>query len=222
MLRAVTLSRKGEKSDRNEDACIALPGLGVFAVADGVGGNPDGEQASRQIVETLYAELHDADVTQVLIEAAIASANLSVYELSGDVDAGKRMASTLVLAWKTSSKLFCFGVGDSRIYRFRDGQGLQLTKDHVKTVRVANGSKNMVTRAIGLNSNVVPDVTEWDWRNNDMLLLASDGISDRLSEEMITNIMTHRNLSMSDKAKTLVDESERRGGRDDKTVVLVF
>ena len=161
-------------------------------------------------------------VNQTLIDAAIANANSNVFQLSGNAEKGKGMASTLVLAWKTDSRLFCFSVGDSRIYRFRNGNSQQLTKDHVVAVQKANGSKNMVTRAVGLEAQVVPDVTEWDWFDNDIILLASDGISDQLSEELITKIVTHQSLSMTDKAKTLVEESKRRGGRDDKTVVLVF
>lgn len=222
MLKAVTLSRKGEKSDSNEDACLALPNIGVFAVADGVGGNPSGEQASRQIVETLYSELRYNSITLDLIDSAIEKANAIVHSKATDKALGKGMASTLVLAWKTDSRLFCYSVGDSRIYRFRNGAIQLLTKDHVKAVRRGNGTKNLVTRAIGLSTDVLPDITEWDWQEEDVLLLSSDGISDQLPDKLITKIVTHRGLSMSDKAKTLIDESERRGGRDDKTVVLVF
>ena len=222
MLKAVSLSRKGEKSDSNEDASLVLSSIGVFAVADGVGGNPQGGKASREVVDTLYEELRNGAVTLQSIDRAIEKANSAVYSRSLDKVAGKGMASTLVLAWKIDSKLFCYSVGDSRIYRLRDGALHQLTKDHVKAVKRVNGTKNLVTRAIGLGAEVLPDISEWDWEKEDLLLLSSDGISDQLSNDVIRNIVGNQALSVSDKAKALVDESERRGGRDDKTVILVF
>ena len=222
MVKAVSLSRKGEKSDSNEDASLVLGSLGVFAVADGVGGNPQGGKASRAVVDTLYDELRRQAVTLDSISGAIAKANTKVYSKSLDKEVGRGMASTLVLAWQTKDKLFCYNVGDSRIYRYRSNVLEQLTKDHVKLVQRGDKAKNMVTRAMGLSEAVLPDISEWDWQAGDLLLLVSDGISDRLSTEDITGIVGKPSLSMSDKAKALVDASEQRGGRDDKTVVLVF
>ncbi len=222
MLKAVSLSRKGEKSDSNEDASLVLSSIGVFAVADGVGGNPQGGKASREVVDTLYEELRASEITLQSIDRAIEKANSAVYAKSLDKAIGKGMASTLVLAWKIESKLFCYSIGDSRIYRFRGGVLDQLTKDHIKAVQRGNGTKNLVTRAIGLGTKVLPDISEWDWVEEDMLLLSSDGISDQLPNDLIKRIMGNRTLSMSDKAIALVEESERRGGRDDKTVILVF
>lgn len=222
MVKAVSLSRKGEKSDSNEDASLVLGSLGIFAVADGVGGNPQGGKASREVVNTLYDELRSGVITRQSIGRAIAKANSAVHDRSLDKQAGKGMASTLVLAWQTESKLYCYNIGDSRIYRFRGGVLQQLTEDHVKLVQRGAKTKNMVTRAMGLGADVVPDISEWDWQAGDLLLLMSDGISDRLSSDEIAGIAARGSLSMSDKAKALVEASELRGGRDDKTVVLVF
>ena len=222
MLKAVSLSRKGEKSERNEDASLILSSIGVFAVADGVGGNPQGGKASREVVDTLYEELRNNSVTLKSIDQAIEKANSIVYTKALDKAIGKGMASTLVLAWKMTDKLYCYSIGDSRIYRLRDGVLQQLTKDHVKTVPHGKRTKNVVTRAVGVGLEVLPDISEWDWAEQDMLLLFSDGISDQLPDDLIKSIITNRALSMSDKAKSLIEESERRGGRDDKTVILVF
>lgn len=222
MLKAVSLSRQGEKSDSNEDACLVNPSLGLFVVADGVGGNPAGELASRTLVDTLHDELGKQDMNQGSIAEAVVISNSRVYANNTGLPKGKGMASTLVLAWIEEERLICCWAGDSRIYRFRNGQMQQLTQDHVKEVVSARGTKNLVTKVIGAGETVEPEFCEFDWLPNDTLLLCSDGISDQLTADEISNVVTHQGLAMSDKAKILIDQSVKKGGRDDKTVVLVF
>ena len=105
-MKAVTLSRQGSKSDTNEDACLALPNKGLFVVADGVGGGPRGDLASRVVVETLYKELSKSDLNFKSIDKAIEKANVIVLEASKQSNLNG-MASTLVLLWKTEEKVFC-------------------------------------------------------------------------------------------------------------------
>lgn len=221
-MKAVVQSQQGSHSDSNEDACFAMPNLGLFAVADGVGGGPAGELASRTVIETLQGLLGTVVLSVSEIERAIQQANINVLGLA-NTRGLKGMASTLVLAWCAPSTVTCFSVGDSRIYRFRDGELRQLTTDHVKSVtRKDRAPKLMVTRALGVKDEMDVDINEWDHLSGDVLILMSDGISDPLQDNELGAILAESRLSMMDKASAMIRASESKGCTDDKTIVLAF
>ena len=198
-----------------------MPTWGVFVVSDGVGGGPSGEVASRSVVETLYQQLGAGDITQDRIKQAIDIANKQVVTVAKAKNV-EGTACTLVLAWIDGASLTCFNVGDSRIYRLRNGKVEQLTKDHTKIVDRGARKKSVVTRVLGIKEEMPVDMTEWDWLPSDMLMLMSDGISDPLSSDDIERIVVHQKLSFGDKARSLIEESVKRGCEDDKTVVIAF
>lgn len=222
-MRAVSLSQKGTRSEYNEDACLALPNMGVFIVADGVGGGPSGHEASRSVVDSLYESLSKAGAleNEAVLQEAVDLANTIVYD-KATKQGLKGMASTLVIAWKAQDALHCFNVGDSRIYRLRAGKLQQLTTDHTTKVTRNSKKKMVVTRAMGVKPEVDAELTTWDWNDADVLLLMSDGISDPLSDLEIEEIVNQNKVAMVDKAKLLVSQSIARGCEDDKTVVLAF
>ena len=221
-MRAVSLSQQGSRSEYNEDACLALPSLGVFIVADGVGGGPSGHEASRTVVNSLYESLLEGQIAdEGFLHDAVGTANAAVYE-KAEKQGLKGMASTLVMAWKTDDTLYCFNVGDSRIYRLRGGELLQLTTDHTTKVVRRSKEKMVVTRAMGVKAEVDAELTTWDWNDADVLLLMSDGISDPLTDNEIQETISQQKVSMADKAKLLISQSIARGCEDDKTVVLAF
>ena len=221
-MQAVTLSHKGTKSEKNEDACLSLPGRGLFVVADGVGGGPSGDFASRSVVDTIYECFRDSTVSAKAIVEAIQQANALVYEESLTSDR-KGMASTVVVGWRSEDEICCFNVGDSRIYRIRGNAIKQLTRDHTRQIQKApNVIKQVVTNAVGIKLDLKVEVTRHDWVAGDLLLLMSDGISDLLDEETIVAIASSDQYSLADKARALVVESERRGGQDDKSVILAL
>ena len=221
-MKSVVWSAQGKHSNQNEDACYARPDKGLFAVADGVGGGPAGELASRRTIEILSEQLDSGEVKQDLILRAIQTANGEVKEYASKTG-NEGMACTLALAWINGTGLHCFHVGDSRIYRLR-GQVLeQLTQDHAALVVKSDARlKSVITRAIGIKVDIDAEISSFEWQNSDVLVLMSDGVSDKLSNTDILRIMTDATLSMSDKARRLTWESEIRGGVDDKTVVLAF
>lgn len=221
-MQAVTFSQKGMKSEKNEDACLSLPSRGLFVVADGVGGGPAGDFASRAVVETLYAGLAEANLSKQSILAIIERANTVVYEASLQQNR-KGMASTLVVCWKLEDQVLFFNVGDSRGYRVRGGRIDRLTRDHTRQVQKApNVIKQVVTNAIGIKPAISVEVTEYKLELGDLLLLMTDGVSDQLGDEDILSIVSSDNSSLVEKARALVTESERRGGRDDKSVILAL
>ena len=220
-MKAIAVSQKGTRSEHNEDACLAMPTSGVFVVSDGVGGGPSGQVASRAVVEKIYQHLHSSEITQERIEQAIEMANSRVISVAKQRNI-EGTACTLVLAWVDGSKLTCFNVGDSRIYRLRDGKVTQLTKDHTKLIDRGARKKMVVTRVLGLKENIPVDVSEWDWKHADMVMLMSDGISDPLADSDIERIVISETLSVGDKVKSLIKESVTRGCEDDKTIVVAF
>lgn len=220
-MRAITWSEKGEVSDVNEDACVALPSKGVFAVCDGVGGGPAGEYASRTIIEYISSQLCEVEASKDFIRESIESVNRDIHGVSRQ-EGFKGMASTIALAWVESDLLTCFHVGDSRIYRLRENQLSQLTEDHTALVARAKGLKSVVTRAMGIHAEIEVDVSEWHWQVGDIIMLASDGITDLLKNEEIQSILSSEEMTMVEKARKLASESSTRGSRDDKTVVIAF
>lgn len=221
-MQSVSFSQKGSKSDSNEDACLSLPSKGLFVVADGVGGGPSGDIASRAVVDTLCAALDEVPLTEELILHSIELANQHVFEVASSTNRGG-MASTVTVGWRQSNKLHCFNVGDSRIYLVRDGSIRQLTRDHIRQVQKApNVVKQVVTNAVGIKPRINVEVTRHELVAGDILALMSDGISDQLDDDAILSVLVSDQYSLMGKARALVEESERRGGRDDKSVILTI
>lgn len=220
-LKTITVSKKGSRSDLNEDALLSLPAKGVFLVSDGVGGGPSGHEASRTTVEQLYEMLSGAEVTENILINCIDIANREVYQQAQQGE-HKGMACTLALAWRDGKVVSCFNVGDSRVYRFRDGEIQQLTKDQIKHVTRNNKIKALVTNAIGIKETVLAEITYWDWLDGDLLMLMSDGISDVVSDEEMCQVVSNPELSMMDKANALISASVNNGSLDDKTLVFAF
>lgn len=221
-MQSVSFSQKGSKSDTNEDACLSLPSRGLFVVADGVGGGPSGDFASRAVVDTLCAALNEAPLTEQLILHSIELANQHVFQIASSTNRGG-MASTVTVGWRQSNKLYCFNVGDSRIYLVRGGTIQQLTRDHVRQIQKApNVIKLVVTNAVGIRPKISVEVTRHELVEGDLLALMSDGISDQLDEETMLSVLASDQYSLVGKARALVEESERRGGRDDKSIILTI
>ncbi|OUS31246.1 hypothetical protein A9Q99_04410 [Gammaproteobacteria bacterium 45_16_T64] len=220
-MKTITISKKGSRSEFNEDALLSLPVKGVFLVSDGVGGGPSGHKASRTTVHNLYETLSSIEITQDAIIKSISTANDAVYQkaLEGE---HKGMACTLVLAWCDGERLTCFNIGDSRIYRIRNGLIEQLTSDQTKQVKRNDRMKSLVTNAIGVKPSVTAELTEWDWVDGDLVMLMSDGISDVVSDNEMQDLVTAEGVSMLEKANALIAASVANGSTDDKTLVFCF
>lgn len=219
-MQSVSFSQKGSKSDANEDACLSLPSKGLFVVADGVGGGPSGDFASRAVVDTLCSALENSSLSEQLIVQTIETANQHVFDVASSTNRSG-MASTVTVGWLHSNRLCCFNVGDSRIYLVRGGNITQLTRDHTREVQKApNVVKRVVTNAVGIRPKVNVDVTHYELIAGDILALMSDGISDQVDDDAILSVLRSDQFSLVAKARALVEESERRGGRDDKSIIL--
>lgn len=209
-----------------------LPNL--FIVADGMGGHKAGDFASRFVTEQLVAHLKNTRALQVvpLLEEGIKEANRRLYSRSVNSSELSGMGSTLVAATVENSTLYVANVGDSRLYLLRDHLISQVTRDHsyveelVSLGQMVRGSKdyldnkNIITRAIGADQDVMVDFFEVELKQGDYFLLCSDGLSNMVSEEEICWLV-YEDHSLEQKVRNLITAANDHGGRDNIAAILV-
>lgn len=245
-VRSYGMTDIGRRRQQNEDAFLRNDEIRLFVVADGMGGHAAGEVASAEAVDTIYGmvkrglpnlgpeedPLTDDIISSArrLIEGAIQAATYMVYAIS-EVDANKSgMGTTISAAYIFKNVLVTGQVGDSRIYRCRDGEVLQLTEDHTlvgwqikqgliteEEARVSP-HRNVITRSVGGRDYVEVDTGVVEIRPGDKFLLCSDGLHGYLQEEEIPDIMA---LGGENAAAGFIKLANERGGSDNITVVLV-
>jgi len=220
----------GRQRRGNEDGYLARAPL--FAIADGMGGAQAGEVASRIAVETLAAGLPEgSDTVEQRLRALVGDANLRIHELSTSGEEYSGMGTTLTLMYAGESEITLAHVGDSRGYRWRDERLERLTTDHTLveelvrqgrlTPEEASGhpQRSVITRALGPELEVSADTLTFPARAGDVYLLSSDGLTDMVPERRIGELLGAA-PDLAAAARSLVDEANRAGGRDNITVVL--
>ena len=221
----------------NQDNYLMLADRGVFIVADGMGGHAAGETASEMAVRIISREVGcPLGLSQVEVEgrvrAAIQAANAAIYERArADSDLRGMGTTTTVLVLMPGWYLIG-QVGDSRAYRFRNGELVQLTRDHsfvlelveagVLTVEQArvHPCRNVITRCLGSSCEVAPDIYLGSLEPGDILLLASDGLTVMLEDEHLIQILS-TDLSPVHWVDRMVTEANRRGGWDNITAIAI-
>lgn len=237
---ACGLSDIGLVRQNNEDVWAELPELGVFVLADGMGGHQAGEVASREAVDAFCALMHKnlkggvkpLEECAELIRTAFEKVNVHVYKMGRAHPELKGMGTTLCALHLQPEGVVFAHVGDSRIYRYREGKLQQLTKDHslirelVELGQVSEHQasdfvyKNIITRAIGTEPNVEPTVQSDSALEGDVYLLCTDGLSDLLPLCEIEAVL-NAGLLLSETVRKLVERSKEKGGHDNVTVLLV-
>lgn len=237
---AVGLTDIGLVRQNNEDVWAAQPSIGLFVLADGMGGHQAGEVAARETATSLCRVLKKkmtpsknysfADL-QVLLKRAIVHVNNLVYKMGRAQDELRGMGTTLCCLLFHAEGLIFAHVGDSRIYRLRNGEFEQLTKDHsLLRDLVDQGQlndsqatdflyKNIITKAIGTEPRVDPSVKCTSVLAEDIYLMCSDGLSDLLPASEIAEILRQA-TSKEQAAKKLISRANEEGGRDNITVVI--
>ncbi|HEY5024642.1 MAG TPA: Stp1/IreP family PP2C-type Ser/Thr phosphatase [Acidimicrobiales bacterium] len=233
VLRSGSASDVGRVRTVNED--LALESLTLFAVADGMGGHVGGEIAARTAIETLQAEFARKPSADGLA-ASIHDANKAVWERGHeDVDLrgmGTTMIAAALVATDEGDRLVLANVGDSRAYRLHGGDLVQLTTDHsVAEELVARGElseeeaavhphRHILTRALGVQPEVAVDVWQLVPEEGDRFLLCSDGLTNEVLAEEITDVLT-QTRDPRQAAETLVRMANEAGGNDNATVVVL-
>jgi PPM family protein phosphatase len=214
----------------NEDSFFARAPL--FAVADGVGGAQAGEVASHLAVQVIEQGLPErGGSVEERLRDLVEEANARINALSRTDEQRAGMASTLTVAYVGEHELSVAHVGDSRLYRLRDGTFERLTDDHSLVEELVRQGKltpreadehpqrSIITRALGLEAGVQTDSHTWPARHGDVYLLCSDGLTSMVPEERVAE-MLGRGAPLPDAGRALVDAANAAGGRDNITVVL--
>lgn len=219
----------GHVRDHNEDSLTVVPPL--FAVADGMGGHEAGEVASELTIKTLE-QLAPAHPDAQALERAVEAANLNVLQAPSQGIGREGMGTTLTAAMIEGERLLIAQVGDSRAYLLHQGELQQLTRDHSLMMDLIEAgqitpeearvhpNRSVITRAIGSDPHMKPDIYELNISAGDRLLLCSDGLSTMLEDDEIQTIMRHT-PSPQQCASDLVDVALQAGGYDNVTVVVV-
>lgn len=231
---------KGRKRRLNQDYVFAtgesigsLPDL--FLLADGMGGHKAGDFASRFAVEELQKYIANApsDTPAVqLIQEGITSVNKRLYDLSMEDENLNGMGTTLVTAFIDGNNLTISNIGDSRAYIIHGNSIKQITRDHsyveemIRRGYMRRGSKdymdsrNIITRAVGIEPAVSADFFEVELTEGDYILMCSDGLTNMVDNESIRNIIRERS-SVPEKVQALIDMANINGGKDNIGIILV-
>lgn len=246
-LETASRSDAGMVRSHNEDAVYLNPACGLAILADGMGGYNAGEVASGMVTSQLGGELEKI-LTQEephlpdrvvrkreydILEQEISRANSAVYQAAQSQPQFAGMGTTLVMAIFHDNAMTVAHIGDSRLYRLRGEELRQITRDHsLLQEQIDNGmltpeqarfsqNKNLVTRAVGVDPSVEPEICKYDTLPGDIYLFCSDGLNDMVEDEEIgmTLQMLSANLELA--ATQLVQMANDNGGRDNVSVILV-
>ena len=236
-----SLTDTGMVRDNNEDSVALDPDNHVAILADGMGGYNAGEVASAMATTFVRSELgrwlaeggSQASAREIkrAMEICIDNANRSIFNAANSQPQYAGMGTTLVMGVFQDSRTLIGHVGDSRCYRLRGGNFVQLTRDHSLLQEQLDAGlitpeqaqyathKNLVTRALGVEDTVLLEVNEFRIEDGDLFLLCSDGLSDMLSDERMAAVLVTAG-TLEEKANALVDAANDSGGRDNISVIL--
>ena len=240
------ISDIGRRRKQNEDSFFYDDGMGLYVVADGMGGHNAGEVASKLVVETIRDYLKQDHNGVTSPDTANTNGNLSrearrllagiylsnriVHQTAQKNEAYKGMGSTVSAVYFTDRSLIVANVGDSLVYLIRNGKIKLLSVPHTLIAEQAeldpenaellwNDFKHVLTRAVGVDKSVKADINEMPFFRDDIVVISSDGLTDKASpEEILKLVINHR----SDTAcRKLVDLANSRGGEDNITAIVL-
>jgi protein phosphatase len=246
LIESAGITDRGRKRQANEDALFLEDSMGLYVVADGMGGHLAGEVASRMVVETIGDYIRSCQenaenetpiyCNQTLSKEAnrlmsgIHLSNKAVHEAARDNKSYRGMGSTVSAVYFTDGTLIAANVGDSPIYLIRDGHIQLLSVPHTvmaeqSALDPANAEKlgmefrHVLTRAMGTEESVKADIYEVDCFRDDILVISSDGLSDKASPEEIKALVDGNGSDAA--CRRLVDLANNRGGDDNITAIVL-
>lgn len=231
----------------NQDYLGSWPDLGLYVVADGMGGHNAGEVASHMAVETIHAFIEEsartADITWPFgletrnsidlnrLTTAVRLANRRIYSEGSKAPELSGMGTTVVAALVAAGKVAIVSVGDSRVYRFRDGALEQLTSDDTWLASVlgakeaedadpAHPLRHVLTSVVGTRDDLKPESREENLLRGDTFVLCTDGVHGRLDSGTLRMLLTSVD-GAADRAEKLVAEAITRGTTDNATALVI-
>lgn len=244
----IELTDVGQVREHNEDDIGSAPDIGLWVLADGMGGYNAGEVASGIAVKTVIDLVAEAcrrenrsDIEPgtgfmrqtIVLRDAIARANKIIHQTAQSQPQCEGMGTTLVACLFYDDRVSVAHVGDSRLYRMRDNRFEQITMDHSLLQELVDRgfysqeeaqrstNRNYVTRALGVDLNVEVEVQEVEAKKGDYFLLCSDGLPDMVEDEDIHLTINTFNNDVQTIGEQLVKLTNDNGGRDNVSVVLV-
>lgn len=231
--RSMFVSHRGAVRTANEDSFLEAPDLGLWAIADGMGGHEAGQVASATIVHALelLPKLASGEGTEACVRERMAAANDRLQELSREAFGGRTIGSTVALLILRPEGATCLWAGDSRIYRLRDGRLQRLTRDHSRTEElIAQGviepeeaadhpAVNVITRAVGAMSDLDLERRSEPVEAADRFLLCTDGFYRTVSDDEIAGILGRSDYKQA--AKELLALSLSREPADNVTLGVI-
>ncbi len=235
-----TLSDVGRVRQNNEDALIAVPRIGLFGVCDGLGGHAAGEVASDIASQTLEEVLagSEGESSRGALARSVHLANERILRQQAAQPEQQGMGTTVSLLWirgeaagDRNGSTWVAHIGDSRIYRWREGELKQITTDHSPVYRLhqqgfltkdqirRHPQKNLLDRSLGISGEVEPDIFPISIQNGDRFLICTDGLSDALSDEEIAARLGDPDLETATRA--LVSDANDKGGLDNITLAVL-
>ena len=221
----------------NEDYYyISKDGLPLLCVADGVGGLNAGEIASYMSVSSVVSVLcrKNAAFGRETMAEAFKHANDTVNEMAQKNRELHDMGTTLSCAWFSGGQVCIGHVGDSRIYLYRDGKLEKISKDHSFVEELVDAGtitreqaknhpkRNIITRCIGAEEKIDPQIEVLPYGKDDIWLLCSDGLTNYVDDAEIESVLSKTDISLPDMLRVLRDKAILGGGRDNITVAALM
>lgn len=217
----------------NEDSILARPEVGVWAVADGMGGYEAGDVASNMIIRTLENIDNKQGLNDIIdaVEDSLIDVNFRIQEYADIMLEGRTLGSTVVSLLIRGRVGTCLWAGDSRLYRYRNGQLTQLSRDHSQVEELISQGhlsreeaenhpeSNVITRAIGAHEDLYIDINVFSVQLGDTLLLCSDGLYNAVNQDDIIRFIS--NGSSEHMVKNLIARALENGASDNVSVIII-
>jgi PPM family protein phosphatase len=237
-VRSAWKSDPGLVRENNEDAVRVDEANGIFLLADGMGGGPGGEVASELAVTAAYHSLvrdlagrETGEIGRLLAEALGAAHSAIAKRVLGDPSL-EGMGTTLEIVFAQDAKAVICHVGDSRVYMFRRRALRRVTTDDnyaavlaesgtIPADRIPSAYRHVLTQAVGVSEELVPEIHDLRLEPGDLLLICSDGLTEALSDEEIGALIWQNRAELAALTEALVAAANVKGGPDNVSVVVV-
>jgi PPM family protein phosphatase len=229
------LTDKGKKRESNQDSFLVDDRLGLFIVADGVGGHTGGEVASALAVETVREVVGHPKANQFkpkeVIYQAFEEASHRIFDRATQEIRLNGMGTTMVMGYVRDNKLYVANVGDSRCYLYRKPYLWQITEDHSlinEQVRLGMLNeeqakkvvgKNVITRSVGFERDVFPDILEREISSGDSFVFCSDGLTGMVTDNDLCTLLNQKPIDQM--AHLMIEKALDHGGDDNVTVLVL-
>ena len=223
----------GKTRKHNEDSMLLRPEVGMWVVADGMGGHDAGDVASKMVVDSLEQIKKGASLEKYIedIEKTLINVNAKLIEIAKQGEKQTTVGSTVVVMLAYEKFCVFLWAGDSRLYRIRKNKLIQLTTDHsqvqqyveqgliTKEEAETHPHSNMITRAVGATEKFVLDVDMQEIQHGDRYLLCSDGLTKHIPDIEFEKMLN--NGDVEKKCDELIELTLTRGAKDNVTAILI-